>query len=369
MNEKIKFDNKLFNIDFLLKEKVFNIICLLTNFTSDTSIAYIPWFNCTTTIKNSLDKEEDVCFLAPCIENNYADLSFINNGKYTNVKACRVKTLNAIPMDGNILTYAKDTISDSNFIVFYSINPTETNKILIITTNIYNFLVSNNNNEHIRYFNIKDVNKIKKAFNFSDRQLQIFDISKEINLSEDCKININKKRASCLSTVYKMKLVKKNNKKPINNAKTHYGNQYSAFNLISGEIRQFRDTIARNNFFNSIDVKLADNHNVIKNCKNMTKIVNGEQVDSYRSNILENGWVICEYIADTIELVKFVQKLICILKEKSKRLAKRVEEILSKCKENFIHLTNHIIHTICEMKVRLYDKFVIHNKSFNIMLC
>ena len=51
--------------------------------------------------------------------NNYADLSFINNDTYINVKACRIKTFNAIPMDGNILTYAKNTISDSNFIVFY----------------------------------------------------------------------------------------------------------------------------------------------------------------------------------------------------------------------------------------------------------
>ena len=355
--EKTKFDNKLFNIDFLLKENVFKNLCFITNCITDTSIAYIPWFNFTTTIKNSLNKEEDVCFLAPCVENNYADLSFINNGKYINVKTCRVKTLDAICMDGNILTYSKDTINDSNFIVFYSINPLETDKILIMTTRIYDFLVSNNNNEHIRYFNMKDVNKIKKTFHFSDRQLKVVDISKELEISEDYETNMNRKRASCLSTVYKIKLSKKKSKKPIYNMKTHYGHQYSAFNIINGQIRQFRDTIARNNFFNSIGVKLADNHNIIKNCKNMTKIVNGEQVESYRSNVLENGWIICEYIADTVELIKFVQKLILILKEKSKRLAERIKNILSQCKENFIHLTNHIIDVVCSMKFKLHYKF------------
>ena len=65
-------------------------------------------------------------------------------------------------------------------------------------------------------------------------------------------------------------------------------------------------------------------------------VVNNEEVESYRTNIHESGWVICEYIADTIELINYVQKLIIIVKEKSKRLNKRVEKILSMAKQNFI---------------------------------
>lgn len=347
---KLQLNNKLYNIEFLLKEQVFKNICKVSNSITDTSVAYVPWFNYVSTIEISKNNFKDVCFLAPCAENNYADLSFINNDKYINIKACRIKTFNAIPMDGNILTYAKNTISDSNFIIFYSINPTESNKIVIMTTNIYNFLVSHNNDKHILYFNAENINKIKKAFNFSNSQLNFIDLSDEIIIGESYEKNINIKRVSCLKTVYKMKEMKNKSKKLNYNIRTHFGHQYSAFNLISGEIRQFRDTIARNNFFESIGIKLADNHNIIKNCKNMTKIVNNENVESYRTNIHESGWIICEYIADTIELINYVQKLIIIVKEKSKRLNERIKKILSTTKRNFILLTNTIIQNVQKIK-------------------
>ena len=347
---KLQLNNKMYNIEFLLKKEVFKNLCLVSNSITDTSIAYIPWFNYVSTIEVSKNNFKDVCFLAPCAENNYADLSFINNNMYINVKACRIKTFNAIPMDGNILTYAKNTISDSNFIVFYSINPLESDKIIIMTTNVYNFLVSHNNDKHILYFNAENINKIKKAFNFSDNQINCIDLTKDIILDESYEKNINIKRVSCTKTVYKMKEMKNKSKKLNYNIRTHYGHQYSAFNIISGEIRQFRDTIARNNFFESIGIKLADNHNIIKNCKNMTKIINNEEVESYRTNIHESGWVICEYIADTIELINYVQKLITIVKEKSKRLNERIKMILSMAKQNFILLTNTILQNVQKIK-------------------
>ena len=351
---KLKLNNKLYNIEFLMKKNIFKILCNISDNITDSSIAYIPWFNYTATIEISKNKFKDFCFLAPCVENNYADLSFINNEKYTNIKACRIKTFNAISMDGNLLTYNKDTINDSNFLVFYSINPLECNKVLIMNTYVYNFLVSNNNNEHIRYFNADDVNKIKKTFKFSDSQLNFIDYSKEILLSEPYEKNINIKRLSCLKTLYKIKTSKNKNF----NIKTHYGHQYSAFNLISGEIRQFRDAIARNNFFKSIGVKLSDNHNIIKNCKNMTKIVNGDNIESYRTNILDNGWIICEYIADTIELIKYIKKLIDILNLKSKKLANRIKKILSKTKQEFTLTVKNIIKTTEKIKINLKNKFI-----------
>ena len=219
-----------------------------------------------------------------------------------------------------------------------------------MTTNIYNFLVSHNNDKHILYFNAENISKIKKAFNFSDNQINCIDLTKDIILDESYEKNINIKRVSCTKTVYKMKEMKNKSKKLNYNIRTHYGHQYSAFNIISGEIRQFRDTIARNNFFESIGIKLADNHNIIKNCKNMTKIVNNEEVESYRTNIHESGWIICEYIADTIELINYVQKLITIVKEKSKRLNERIKMILSMAKQNFILLTNTILQNVQKIK-------------------
>lgn len=363
----LKLNNKLYNIEFLTKENIFKHLCKISDCITDSSLAYIPWFNNVSTIEVSKNNFKDICFLAPCAENNYADLAFINNDNYINIKACRIKTFDAISMDGNLLTYSKNTINNNNFIIFYSINPLESNNILIMTTEIYNFLVSNNNNEHIRYFNVKDINKIKKAFNFSDKQLNFINYSNnEIKLSEAEEKNINLKRASCLATIYKMKSAKKNSKKLNYNIRTHYGHQYSAFNIISGEIRQFRDTIARNNFFNSIGIKLSDNHNIIRNCKNMTKIVNEEDVDSYRTNILESGWIICEYIADTIELIQFVQKLILIVNKKSKKLAERIKKILFHTKQNFILLTNSIIETVSKIKIEFKNK-ITYYRPLNLL--
>lgn len=345
----------MYNIEFLLRKEIFKNLCMISDSITDTSIAYVPWFNHVSTIEISKNEFKDICFLAPCAENNYADLSFVTNEKYINIKACRIKTFNTIPMNGNILTYSKGTISDSNFIVFYSINPTESDKIVIMTTNIYNFLVSHNNDKHILYFNAENIYKIKKAFNLSDKQLNMIDLSKKIILDKSYEKNINIKRVSCLKTVYKMKEMKSKSKKLNYNIRTHHGNQYSAFNIINGEIRQFRDAIARNNFFESIGIKLADNHNIIKNCKNMTKIVNDEKVESYRTNIHESGWVICEYIANTVELINYIQKLITIVREKSKRLNERIEKILSSAKQNFILLTNTILQNILKVKNEFRD--------------
>ena len=87
----------------------------------------------------------------------------------------------------------------------------------------------------------------------------------------------------------------------------------------------------------------------------MTKIVNNENVESYRTNIHESGWVICEYIADTIELINYVQKLITIVKEKSKRLNERIKTILSMAKQNFILLTNTILQNVKKVKNEFRD--------------
>ena len=74
---KLQLNNKMYNIEFLLKKEVFKNLCLVSNSITDISIAYVPWFNYVSTIEVSKNNFKDVCFLAPCAENNYADLSFI----------------------------------------------------------------------------------------------------------------------------------------------------------------------------------------------------------------------------------------------------------------------------------------------------
>ena len=59
-----------------------------------------------------------------------------------------------------------------------------------MTTNVYNFLVSHNNDKHILYFNTDYVSKLKKAFGFSDSQLNFIDYKKELKLDESYKKNI-----------------------------------------------------------------------------------------------------------------------------------------------------------------------------------
>ncbi len=352
---KLKINNKLKNVQFLLKKEVFERMCVMSDSCSDLSMAYVPWMGKIATIKKSDGKKEDVCFLEPCAENNYADISFFDGTKYKNFKACRVRTLESVSMDGSLLTYSKGTISDSNFFVFYSVIPSEMGKILIMTAKTYEFLTSNNFDKHVRMFNINDVDKVKKAFNLSDRQMISIDFSKEFTMREDERKNASDKRNACLKTLALMKKI--DERKPCPNLRTHYGLQYSAFNLMSGEIRQFRDAVARNNFFDSLNTKLSDNHNILLNCKNMRKIVDGDKVESFRANIFENGWVVCEYIADIVELAKFVKSLVMKLLEKSKRTAKKLRDIFSKAKKNFFNIVNKIIDTTIKMKFNLRKKF------------
>lgn len=333
---KIQLNNKLNNIEFLIKPTVFKNLMKLTNCCTDTSIAYIPCVDYITSFNLSDTECKNFHFYAPCRENNYADLSFINSeNKYFNIKACRVKSLNCINLDGNLLTYADDTINDNNFFVFYSIHPSELNKIVIMSTKIYDFLTSYNNDEHILYFNYKYINKIKKAFNFSDSEISIIDLSEKINFDNSEEINFKIKQSYCLKTLNGLKKSQCNKNY---NVRTHYGYQYTAFNITNGQIRQFRDAIARNNFFKSQNINL-NNHNIIRNCKNMDSIVNNDS-SSYKINLLNNGWIICNYIPNPLDLLKFIQNLIIKIKINSVRIFNKIKKILLKNKTKIVFLIN-----------------------------
>lgn len=343
---KMQLDNKTHNIEFLLKPRIFKQLAITANCLTDVSLAYVPWINHQATIKNPDDSTKIVNFIHPCAENNYSDLSFItSNNQYINFKACRVKTLEAIHMDGSLLTYAENTVNDSNFLVFYSLRLDECDKIVILSTAFYEFLCSHNDNKHVRYFNYTDILKFKN-FGFKDYERALINLQKETLLDEEFEKNLILKRNSCVNTLYHI-CKSKQNKTEFNNkthCRTHFGSQYSAFNLITGETRNFRDVIARNNFFKMKNINLTSNRNISKNCKTMDCISKGIHVESYSLNILDkSGWIICKYIADTDKFINYIQSILSETVNKSKRMMARISKILKNSKQNIILMMN-LIH-------------------------
>lgn len=341
---KLQLDNKTHNIEFLLKSSIFKILAQKTYSVTDISQAYVPWIS-----------NDDSPYMEPCAENNYADLSFINCGEYFNFKACRVRTLEAIPMDGNILTYADGTINHNNFIVFYTIRPDEAKKIFIIDTETYNLLTSHNYLSKIRYFNSNDVEKLRESFHLKDEWVSLIDYTEENIMSSEYEKNVEIKRIHCLQTLIMIKNYKAKSKGKLIWKKTHYGKQYSAYNLVTGEMRQFRDCQSRNNFFKMSEISLND-HVVNRNCKNMDAIVKNEKSDSYKIN-LRNGWVIMNYIPDHAKMVKFVEKLIVVIHKNSKRIFEKINEFLKKCEKNIMLVTNTACQKIKGIRKSLRNKF------------
>lgn len=364
---KLKLDNKIHNIEFLLKDNIFEILALKSYSCTDLSQAYIPWVN----------SNESSPYIEPCQENNYADLSFINNGTYYNFKACRIKSFKAIPMDGNILTYADNTINHNNFIVFYSIKPNEADKILVIDTETYDFLVSQNQYPKIKYFDCDYIEKIRKVFGLKEEWISLIDYTQEKKIEDEYEKNIRIKKIHCLITLNKIKKYKAENKNKLIWNRTHYGNQYSAFNVLTGEMRQFRDCKARNNFFKSRNIKLPNDHVINRNCKNMDKIVKNKKSDNYKVNLNKNGWIITSYIADHKKLANFIMELIIILHNKSHKLAKRIKEMGIKSKKNILIIVNSAYHKIKKLKQKLNKiikyprplslfEYVTQNQNLNI---
>jgi hypothetical protein len=356
---KMKLDNKSHNIEFLLRPKVFRQLAITADCLSDTNLAYVPWFYNQGVIKTSDDKTKIVEFIEPCAENNYSDLSFIDSSnKYINFKACRVKTLEAIHMDGSLLTYAENTINEYNFLVFYSLRLNESNKILVLSTKFYEFLCSHNDNKHVRYFNFNDISKFTN-FGFKSNEMSLLDISNEKKLDDVSEKNLSIKRKACIETLIRICQAKKNNNDSVGKVfgRTHFGCQYSAFNLITGETRNFRDVVARNNFFKMKNIKLTSNRNISKNCKIMDNIFNNISVDSYSLNILdESGWIISKYIADTDKFINYIKSVLSETINKSKRMFARISKILSNSKQNLILMISIIHKTTITLWKHLKEK-------------
>lgn len=373
---KIKTNNKIYNISFLMKKNVFKRLCLYTNSITDTSFAYIPYADYERTFTDSNGNKMYVNFSSPNEENNYADLSFIINKDIYNVKACRIKTFDCISMDGSLLTYAKNTISDKNLFVFYSINPNEADHILMMSAKVYNMFTEMNYDEHFLHFNAKYCDKLRNVFKLDENELCYVNYNDEIEIDESCETNINIKRNYCLTTLNLIKRKSEESKLKMNNKRTHFGKQYSAINITNGNIRQFRDVRARNKFFESINCKLACDRSVAENCENMNKIVMNEKIENYRTNIMKNGWIICDYISDLSKLTEFINTLIIKVCEKSKRLCSRIEQIKKSAEKNIFLIINTIKHKTNEMREKVKNKLsyfrplnlfesVIYNNEWN----
>lgn len=349
-----KLDNKLYNLQYIMNPNVFKFLALHTNSITDTSIAYIP----NNFVK--LNEKEEKMFVSSRAENNYADISFINCGVYYNIKACRIKSFEAIPLDGNMLTYHSDAMNNHTFILFYSINPNEFGKLMIITTETYDKLASMNGNEHLRYFNASDSAKIRDALGLKVSDIfytdNLNEYLKTVNIPTECLTNIEIKKKHCNITLMHYEIYKANNNGRLISQRTHHGKQYSAYNIVTGEMRTFRDCYARNNFFKLKGINIPSNNTVNHNCNNMDNIVTKKNKYTYKINLFNNGWIVTNYIPNHAELAVFVQSLLSIIHSESKRISLKIERIIANCKQQFILMTNSAKVKIKLLKNKLRKK-------------
>lgn len=363
---KQKINNKLKNINFLMKPNVFTNLLVHVHATTDNSMAYIP------TMSRDVEiNKNNFTYFEPNESNNYADLIIKNHLNY-GFKAVRVKSLHAIDMNGSHITWDLCCINNFNFLVFYSINPNEVGKIIIIDTKTYaDFIIKFNNMCPI--LDIDILAKIKQKFSISDECMKIIDYSKEVELNDVEETNILLKYSSCCNTLNHLN----KNALVYTNKKTHIGHQYIAYNFKDGRKIIFRDAHARNNFFNwNTNVKLADNHVITRNCKNQTKIVKGceDELEKLQMNIYENeGWIITSYIGDDEKFKEYILTLVhklCILSDVWKRrlfnLLETIDKVMEKISTLILKIKERIKYYIYYFRPLNLLDYVTHTFEVNM---
>ena len=334
---KLKINNKLKNLNFITKYNVFSHLLFHVNAITDISKAYIPIKYNKASIINSDGKSEVFEFLPSNESNNYADLIIRNGYLNYSFKVVRVKSLSAIPMDGSHITWNISGINDNTFLVFYSINPNDMGKILLMSTKIYADVFVNYNYANSYYFDSNKTELYKDKLKISDKSLKLIDYSKDID--SEYTMNVNIKYNACIKTLNELN----KNSSALIYKKTHFGKRYTAYNFKSGKLLHFRDCNARNNYFNwNTKIKLTDNHNINRNCKNQDLLVSGNNIDKFRMNIFENdGWIIMSYIPNIENIKDYIQtlfnKLITLSvkwKNRLKNIIKNINELLKKSHEN-----------------------------------
>lgn len=346
-------NNKLKNINFLLKDNVFTHLLNHINAITDRSIAYIP-----VTYRESDVYDEKsgrisytIKYDEPNEYNNYADLIVqISLYKDIGFKAVRVKSLSAINIDGSHITWNLECINDDNYLVFYSTNPNEMGKMIIMTTRAYVTMVMKNNLYQVSCFNSDKIEAFKKVFNLNEKQLKEINYIEKPNLPVSNLINKNLKHFSCISALEKL------NENPLffMKKKTHFGKHYMAYNLYDGQKIVFRDAHARNNFFNNqLKIKLPCDHDIIRNCKVQDKIAKGLEVETCQTNIYsENGWIITSYIPNEDEFRFFIHSLITELINRSAMWKNKLLKVMDKIKFTL----SKVIDKVIEIKEKLKDK-------------
>ena len=305
---KLRINNKLKNVNFLLKFDVFSNLLTYINANTDNSFVYVPIKYNRTEIINSVGKKEIIEFDYPRAENNYADL-IVKNGYINNsFKAVRVKSLSAISLDGSHVSWDYCAMNHNNYLVFYSTNPNEMGKMIVMTTKTYSdFILKYAPTVKANLINLNKIEKIKELFGLSDKELKYIDYSKEVEV-EDCEfVNLYIKHQTCLKTLNEIN----KDDEFFTKKRTHYGKQYIGYNLKNGTKIIFRDCIARNNFFNfNTNIKLADNHVINRNCKHQDLVANGSTLDKYQMNIYEDeDWIITSYIKEDSDFIDYIKRL------------------------------------------------------------
>lgn len=353
-NKKPRLNNKFYNLKFITNKYRFSAIAKHLMITSDEFMAYILMPN----YKKENFNSSNIPFETPNTSNNYNDLGFLYNGTpYGGIKVCRVKTLKNIFMDGSHTTNMCNP--NINYLLFYSLIPSESDKMVLMKLSAYNSIVSLNSIDKLRYFDYTKTKKYKEILGLNDKELYTFEnIFSQKNTEEMTEnelieyANIERKYFALQKTMSYLK----------NNIawypKTHFGNQYSAYNIKTHQLLNFRDAQSRDAFLMTNLNIIPNDSQLRNNCKNMDKIVIGESVNDFQANVYEkSGWIILHYIPNVEELLLYVKKLIINLHKYSSKWAKRLEKEISNIKDIIINKIELALKEVYEMRNRCFNYF------------
>lgn len=344
-------NNKIKNINFLTKDYVFTNIMTFINALSDRTLAYIPVKQRDTEIDDdSNGKKTKIHFSEPSEENNYADLAVqIPKYKEFYFKAVRVKSFSLINIDGSHITWNENAINDNTFLVFYSTNPNELGKMIILSTLAYTDLMKFNNRTSVSCLDINKVHALREVLLINKERFDVIDYTQKPDIALSELISKNLKLFACNASKEMI------NENPLlfMNKRTHFGKHYIAYNLYNGQKVVLRDCNARNNFCSYVGIKLPDNHDVLRNCKVQNKIVKGEEVESCQTNIYsDSGWIITSYIQNDKEFKNYISVLINELISRSTMWKNKLLPYLDK----IMYTLNKVFDKILEIKENLKDK-------------
>ena len=386
--------NKLINQHFLCDIDVFPYIMDYFNTTSDMSFAYIPLKrgyektfyrdenNHKTTKKYTMyfkGKDETngfadlgIGFLDPTIENKY-------------VKAVHINSLHKFSLDSNLFTFCEDT-KNLYYVIYSDIEYkyAENNKkfVIIPAETLYSFFMMLNMKTECQIVDLITMENILKVL--GDYRIITVDEKFLESFDNGSQLNIEIKREHCLETLNKTWYNSLDGGEAF--TRTHYGYQYSAFNLSQGKIISFRDSVAMIGFCKKFELTDLESKEIARKCRYQEDMADDKTPNCYSANIYTDknneDWIIIsrnkneKEINDNFTIAEKIKKILITLYKNSARWTKRlnsklkvflsnIDKFIKYLKKSFIKVMNKVISVLLDDGYT--SDFILKNLRFSYL--